>query len=97
VTHQTPHSTIGRRRVALIPMLIVLLALVIIASVAVGAVMLPLSRVMRALLQPTTPGVEATDAVIVWEIRFGRVLLAALIGAGLAVSGATLQGYFGIP
>ena len=97
MTHQTPRPAIGRRRVALIPMLIVLLVLVIIASVAVGAVMLPLSRVMRALLQPTTPGVEATDAVIVWEIRFGRVLLAALIGAGLAVSGAALQGLFRNP
>ena len=97
MTHQTPRSAIGRRRVALIPMLIVLLVLVIIASVAVGAVMLPLSHVMRALLQPTTPGVEATDAVIVWEIRFGRVLLAALIGAGLAVSGAALQGLFRNP
>jgi hypothetical protein len=46
-------------------MLIGLLALVIIASVAVGAVRLPLSHVVSALLQPTTPGVEATDAVIV--------------------------------
>ncbi len=97
MTHQTPHPAIGRRRVALIPMLTGLLALVIIASVAVGAVMLPFSRVVSALLQPTTPGVEATDAVIVWEIRFGRVLLAALLGAGLAVSGAALQGLFRNP
>ena len=58
---------------------------------------MPLSRVVSALLQPTTPGVEATDAVIVWEIRFGRVLLAALIGAGLAVSGTALQGLFRNP
>jgi hypothetical protein len=65
VTHQTPPPAIGCRRVALMPMLIGLLALVIIASVAVGAVRLPLSHVVSALLQPTTPGVEATDAVIV--------------------------------
>jgi iron complex transport system permease protein len=97
VTHQTPHPATGRRRIALIPMLVGLLALVIIVSVSVGAVMLPLSRVVSALLQPTTPSVEATDAVIVWEIRFGRVLLAALIGAGLAVSGAALQGLFRNP
>ena len=95
--HQTPRPAIERRRVALIPMLIGLLALVIIASVAVGAVMLPPSRVVRALLQPTTPGVEATDAIIVWETRFGRVLLAALMGAGLAVSSAALQGLFRNP
>ncbi len=97
MTHQTPHAATGCRRVALIPMLIGLLALVIIVSVAVGTVMLPLSRVVRALLQPLAPGVETTDVVIVWEIRFGRVLLAALIGAGLAVSGAALQGLFRNP
>src|SRR2546428_11921834 len=95
--HQTPRSAIECRRVALTAMLIGLLALVIIVSVAVGAVMLPLSRVVRALLQPLAPGVETTDVVIVWEIRFGRVLLAALIGAGLAVSGAALQGLFRNP
>jgi iron complex transport system permease protein len=78
-------------------MLIALLALVSMASVAVGAVMLPLGCVVRALLQPTTPGVAATDAIIVWEIRLGRVLLAALVGAGLAVSGAALQGLFRNP
>ena len=54
-------------------MLIGLLALVIIASVAVGAVTATFSC-CECALQPTTPGVEATDAVIVWEIRFGRVL-----------------------
>jgi iron complex transport system permease protein len=41
--------------------------------------------------------VEATDVTIVWEMRFGRVLLASLIGAGLAVSGAALQGLFRNP
>jgi iron complex transport system permease protein len=97
VTHQTRHPAIGRRRIALIPLLIGLLALVTIASVAVGAVMLPLGHVVRALLQPLTSGVETTDAIIVWEIRLGRVLLAALMGAGLAVSGAALQGLFRNP
>ena len=42
-------------------------------------------------------GAEATDATIVWDIRLGRVLLAALIGAGLAVSGTALQGLFRNP
>jgi iron complex transport system permease protein len=59
--------------------------------------MLPLPRVARVLLQPAGSSGEATDATIVWEIRFGRVLLAALIGAGLAVSGTALQGLFRNP
>jgi len=74
-----------------------LLVLASIVSVAVGAVVLPLPRVLRALLQPRAVGVQATDATIVWDIRLGRVLLAALIGAGLAVSGTALQGLFRNP
>ena len=84
-------------RIALIPLLLGVLVLVSIVSVAVGAVVLPLPRVVRALLQPQAPGVEATDVTIVWDIRLGRVLLAALIGAGLAGSGTALQGLFRNP
>jgi iron complex transport system permease protein len=97
VIHQTPRPALGRGRVALIPLLLGLLVLAIIVSAAVGAVMLPLPRVVRVLLQPAGSSGEATDATIVWEIRFGRVLLAALIGAGLAVSGTALQGLFRNP
>jgi len=97
VIHQTPHPALGRGRVAIIPLLLGLLVLAIIVSTAVGAVMLPLPRVARVLLQPAGSSGEATDATIVWEIRFGRVLLAALIGAGLAVSGTALQGLFRNP
>jgi hypothetical protein len=65
VMHQTPHPALGRGWVSLIPLLLVLLVLAIIASVAVGAVMLPLPRVARVLLQPAGSSGEATDATIV--------------------------------
>jgi len=97
VTPRTSQPVIGYGRVALIPLLLGLLVLASIVSVAVGAVVLPLPRVLRALLQPRAVGVQATDATIVWDIRLGRVLLAALIGAGLAVSGTALQGLFRNP
>jgi len=97
VTPRTSQPVIGHGRVALIPLLLGLLVLASIVSVAVGAVVLPLPRVLRALLQPRAVGVQATDATIVWDIRLGRVLLAALIGAGLAVSGTALQGLFRNP
>ncbi len=35
---------------------------------------------------------ESTDAVIFWSLRLPRALLGAIVGAGLAASGATLQG-----
>jgi iron complex transport system permease protein len=37
------------------------------------------------------------EVTIVWEMRFGRALLAALIGACLAAAGAALQGLFRNP
>jgi iron complex transport system permease protein len=40
---------------------------------------------------------NATEEAIVWEIRFPRVVLAALVGAALAVSGAAYQGVFRNP
>jgi iron complex transport system permease protein len=37
-------------------------------------------------------GFGVTDAMILWELRLPRTVLAALIGAGLGLSGAVLQG-----
>ena len=86
----------GWRRL-FIPALVGLLAVAIVASLAMGAVALPIARVIDILLRPAAPGVDAVEVIIIWEIRFGRVLLAALIGAGLAAAGAALQGLFRNP
>ena len=53
----------------------------------VGPVPLPLSEVLRALRGAADP----TAGTIVLELRLPRVGLAALVGAGLAVSGAVFQ------
>jgi iron complex transport system permease protein len=42
---------------------------------------------LAALREP-----KSTDAVIFWSVRLPRALLAVIVGAGLAASGATLQG-----
>src|SRR4029450_8648674 len=39
----------------------------------------------------------ATDEAILWDIRMPRVVLGALVGAMLAVAGATYQGVFRNP
>ena len=72
------------------------LGLSILVAVAVGAVSVPLSTVVGVLANKLVPGlVEATwttgRAAIVWDIRFPRALLAALVGAGLGLVGAALQ------
>jgi iron complex transport system permease protein len=42
-------------------------------------------------------GVSASDWNIVWQIRMPRVVLAALVGATLSISGASYQGVFRNP
>jgi iron complex transport system permease protein len=72
------------------------LALSVIVAVSVGAVAVPLGTVWGVALDRVLPGVVTPDwtpghASIVWEIRFPRVILAGLVGAGLGLVGAALQ------
>ncbi len=67
---------------------IALLALAMVLGVAVGAVNLAPSEVLDGLLNRGNP----IDHTIVWDLRLPRVVLAVLVGASLAVSGALLQG-----
>ncbi|MEM1233266.1 MAG: iron ABC transporter permease [Pseudomonadota bacterium] len=65
-------------------------------AISVGAVPVPLSTVWGVFLNKLSPGlIEETWSqgreAIVWEIRFPRALLAMMVGAGLAVVGASLQ------
>lgn len=65
-------------------------------AVSVGAVPVPLGTVWGILLNKINPGLidqtwsQGREA-IVWEIRFPRAILAMMVGAGLAMVGASLQ------
>ncbi len=83
-----------------IPVLMAGGALVLLASVSiaisVGAVSVPVATVWGVVIDRIWPGlIEPTwskgRAAIVWDIRFPRALLAAMVGAGLATVGASLQ------
>lgn len=72
------------------------LVLAILIAVSVGAVAIPPGTVWGVLVNQVSPGLVTSDwtegrAAIVWEIRFPRALLAALVGAGLGLTGAALQ------
>ncbi|MEE1131152.1 MAG: iron ABC transporter permease [Caryophanon sp.] len=54
-------------------------------GVAIGSVRIPLEVLWN-------PSVSETAANILWQIRMPRVLLAALVGASLAIAGAAFQG-----
>jgi iron complex transport system permease protein len=74
----------------------VVLAASLTIAIGVGAVSIPPSTVWGILANKAAPGIvdptwsHGRDA-IVWDIRFPRALLAAMVGAGLALVGASLQ------
>lgn len=55
------------------------------------------SEALRAVGLSTSPSLDEARTIILGEIRFPRVLLAALIGGALAVTGAILQIVFQNP
>ena len=79
----------------LVAALVVVLLASVVAGVALGPVSIPFGRVAGFLQAAVTGGrVEAVDAGqyrIVWDIRLPRVLLAAVVGAGLSVVGVAIQ------
>jgi iron complex transport system permease protein len=92
-------GTVARRRVPLalaVVALLVLLVVSICVGVALGTVGVPLDKTVAVLADHLVPGVHAhgyspVQDQFVWEFRMPRVLLAAIVGAGLAVVGAVMQ------
>ena len=81
---------------ALVAALVGLLVVSVTLAVMIGPVAIPASRVWQIALHHVVGlGASADWTVaqdqIVWQIRFPRVLLAVVVGAGLAVVGAILQ------
>lgn len=75
---------------------LLMLAASVLVAVSLGAVTIPLETVWSIVANKLSPGVfEVTWSRgrenIIWEIRFPRALLAALVGAGLGMVGAALQ------
>lgn len=93
ITTLSPHK--GRLRLTF-GLGIVVLFLSLSVAVSVGAVSVPLPTVWGILTNKIAPDMITPDwsggrEAIVWDIRFPRALLACLVGAGLAIVGASLQ------
>lgn len=82
------------RRELGIPLLLAILVLVSIASLGSGPVTIGPGRIVDLLLAGRG---DAVDSVILWDLRFPRLVLAMLVGAALAQSGAVMQGFFQNP
>lgn len=80
----------------------VLLLIAFLASLAIGPVVIAPERVISILWNGLTgvrgsSPIDLRDAVVVLDIRLPRTVLAVIVGAGLAVAGAILQGVFRNP
>lgn len=85
-------ATIGPLLIGLMMALVASMTL----AVTLGAASIPLLTVWKVAIHNLLPGLVEVDwgrgqALIVWDIRFPRIILGGLVGAGLAVVGAVLQ------
>ena len=66
-----------------------LLPAVALVSLGLGVVSLSPAETLAALFSPGS--VSVSDAAVVWSIRLPRIVVAALVGAALATTGAVMQ------
>jgi iron complex transport system permease protein len=80
---------------AILGILTTLLFSAILFSMTVGAVHVPMRTAVSALITPHS--LSESDATILLEVRFPRIIAAAIIGAALSVAGLLFQGLFRNP
>lgn len=90
------HDRPGGRRLPVMPLLLVLIVLTVVSAVvslALGSEPLKISGVVDVLRSRLSgaKGVDPTYDTIVWELRAPRVIMALVVGAGLAMAGACMQ------
>lgn len=89
-----PATSRTRLPLAVLTLSIVLLVSVV-AGVALGPAVVPLADTVRYLWAALTGGAieaaDVTDYSIIWQVRTPRVLLAAVVGAGLSAIGVAVQ------
>lgn len=78
----------------------VLPIVIAIISLGIGRFGVDLGQIIKILISPIFP-IEQTwtqmEETVVMQIRLPRIILAFLIGGGLAIAGAAFQGMFGNP
>ncbi len=84
--------------------LTILFIAVSIVGIAIGSSDIPLNVVLRILAAKVLPndwiemqGITESQQVVIWLIRTPRVIVAALVGAALAMAGVQMQGLFQNP
>lgn len=93
--------TLKQQKVStILGVLSVVLVIAILISLSIGQVTIPVKDIVNILLYKAGLITDEPDAVmetVLWTIRLPRIVMTVLIGAALAVSGASLQGLFRNP
>lgn len=77
----------------MITILVLALFVTIVACLSIGVISIPLNQVITVLLG----GGSETERFVIINLRLPRIILAAIVGASLAIAGATMQGLFRNP
>lgn len=95
----TKKDTIGRLSGKRLVVLIAFPLLCFVLCLCLGRMMIAPADVLRALLSRCGFAAEVSPRIdtVVWSMRMPRLLLAALVGIGLSVSGCTYQSLFSNP
>ncbi|MCX8177255.1 MAG: iron ABC transporter permease [Candidatus Bathyarchaeota archaeon] len=86
-----------KRKVLIILSLFSAIIITMLVSVSIGAGSPRFTEAMQVIFSKLLPSLNldpgpATTQIIVWNLRLPRVIMAIAAGAGLAASGATMQG-----
>lgn len=77
----------------ILAILVLALFVTIVACLSIGVISIPLNQVITVLLG----GGSETERFVIINLRLPRIILAAIVGASLAIAGATMQGLFRNP
>jgi iron complex transport system permease protein len=83
------YRALGRRRLAIITLLLGLLLLSVTLDMAIGPARYAVSEVAAAVLD--AEGASDQLRVVVWDIRMPVALMAVVVGAALSIAGAQMQ------
>jgi len=82
----------------------IIFIIVSLLGIAIGSIDIPIEIVLRVLAAKLLPSdwieiqdISESQQVIIWLIRTPRVIVAALVGAALAMAGVQMQGLFQNP
>ena len=90
------YSKFTFKKVLFIIVSLAVLMTMILLAISMGPIELSYREISNVIIAKTLPflGIECNthDEIIIWDLRFPRVVMAVVAGAGLAVSGSVMQG-----